>query len=94
LRTSAGRRAHPDLVAGGNRRLSIRVVCLEAGCSRNALYDGHSELLAEIKSMIIKQERMAPLEPTKTRGELASKNFWLLAVTIDSGSSLRTPPCY
>jgi hypothetical protein len=33
-------------------RLSISTICLEAGHSRNALYEGHPELLKEIKAAI------------------------------------------
>ena len=53
-RLRAGAPTHPGLL-GGDWRLSISAVCIEAGCSRNALYDGHPELLAEIRSAIAKQ---------------------------------------
>jgi hypothetical protein len=49
---------HPDL-AGADRQLSITTVCLEARCSRNALYDGHPELLHEIQTAIAKQRQAA-----------------------------------
>jgi hypothetical protein len=49
LRARAPRR--PKLV-GGDGQLSISAVCLETGCSRNALYAGHPEPLDEIKGII------------------------------------------
>jgi hypothetical protein len=52
-RLRAGAPTHPDQL-GGDWRLSISAVCIEAGCSRNALYDGHPALLAEIRSAIAK----------------------------------------
>ena len=36
-------------------RLSISTVCLGARCSRNALYEGHADLLRELKAAIAKQ---------------------------------------
>ena len=50
-RLRAGVPTHPDLVGGG-WQLSVSVVCLEAGCSRNAVYARHIELLDEIRSYI------------------------------------------
>jgi hypothetical protein len=48
-RLGIGMPMHQRLV-GGDWQLSIGAVCLEAGCSRNALYDGHIEFLQEIGS--------------------------------------------
>src|SRR6266571_3323177 len=53
-RLRVGAPMHTDLV-DGDWQLSISAVCLEARCSRNALYDGHPELLAEIRSAIARQ---------------------------------------
>src|SRR6266852_5387429 len=53
-RLEAGTPAHPDLRAR-EWKLSISVVCLEAGRSRNALYQGHPELVQEIKAAIAKK---------------------------------------
>jgi hypothetical protein len=58
-RLRAGAPTNPDLVSG-TWRLSIQAVALEAGCSRDAIYDGHPELLAWIKSDIAKQQRVGP----------------------------------
>jgi hypothetical protein len=58
LRTGAP--MHPKLV-DRNVELSIAAVCLEAGCSRNALYDGHPELLDEIRAAI-ERARRAPAQ--------------------------------
>jgi hypothetical protein len=55
-RLRVGVPTHPDLVAG-DWQLSVSVVCLEAGCSRNALYAGHTELLDEIRSHIRRSRR-------------------------------------
>jgi hypothetical protein len=55
-RLRAGMPTHPDLVGGG-WQLSVSVVCLEAGCSRNALYTGHTELLDEIRSHVARLRR-------------------------------------
>jgi hypothetical protein len=55
----AGWRANAPKAVGGNGRLSIAAVCLEAGCSRNALYDGHPELLVEIRAAIERAKRTA-----------------------------------
>jgi len=58
-RLRIGAPTHPDLV-GKRWQLSISALCLEAGRSRNALYDGHPELLAEIRSAIAKQQLATP----------------------------------
>src|SRR5207302_8319685 len=55
-RLRAGVPTHPDLV-GCDWQLSVSVVCLEAGCSRNALYAGHTELLSEIRSHVRRVRR-------------------------------------
>jgi len=68
-RMRAGAPTHPDLVDGGP--LSIAAVCREAGCSRNALYDGHPELLAEIRSAIAGQRSLRPqADQGRTRSRL------------------------
>ncbi len=53
-----GAPTHPDLVAA-DWQLSISTVCLEARCSRNALYDGHPDLLRELKTAIDRQRQVA-----------------------------------
>jgi hypothetical protein len=57
-RLQLGAPRHPDL-AGADWQLSITTVCLEAGCSGNALYDGHPELLQEIKTAIARNRSAA-----------------------------------
>ena len=57
-RLRTGTPTHP-LLAGGDWQISISAVCLEAGCSRNALYDGHPELLQEIRTTIGRQRQAA-----------------------------------
>jgi hypothetical protein len=57
-RLRSGTATHPKLV-DGNSELSISAVCLEARCSRNALYDGHPELLEEIRTTIERARRTA-----------------------------------
>ncbi len=56
-RLRIGAPMHPDLV-GADWQLSITTICLEAGCSRNALYDGHPDLLRELKTAIAKQRHV------------------------------------
>ena len=68
-RLRAGVPTHPDLVGGG-WQLSVSVVCLEAGCSRNALYAGHTELLNEIQSHIRRARRT---EAEMTRNQKRSR---------------------
>ena len=63
-RLRAGVPTHPDLVGGG-WQLSVSVICLEAGCSRNALYAGHAELLNEIRSHI-RRARRTEAEATRS----------------------------
>ena len=65
-RLRAGAATHNDLV-GGTWRLSVHAVCLEAGWSRNAIYNGHPELLAEIKADIAKHQRVPPPTRQKAR---------------------------
>jgi hypothetical protein len=68
LRTGAP--THPDLV-GGDWQLSVSVGCLEAGCSRNALYAGHTELLTEIRSHVRRLRRTeAQTEQNQKRSRL------------------------
>ena len=57
-RLRIGAPTHPDLVAT-DWQLSISTVCLEARCSRNALYDGHPDLLRELKTAIAKQRHVS-----------------------------------
>ena len=57
-RLRTGTPTHP-LHVGGVWQISISAVCLEAGCSRNALYDGHPELLQEIRTTIGRQRQAA-----------------------------------
>ena len=65
-RLRTGTPTHPLLI-GGDWQISISAVCLEAGCSRNALYDGHAELLQEIRTTIGKQ-RQATTQRDPKRG--------------------------
>ena len=52
-------------------QLSIGAICLEAKCSRNALYDDHPELLAEIRSAIARQRpRMHKSDSNTARSRL------------------------
>ena len=57
-RLEAGTPTHPDL-RDHEWKLSISVVCLEARRSRNALYQGHPELVHEIKAAIAKKGLLA-----------------------------------
>ncbi len=69
-RLRAGMPTHPDLV-GGDWQLSVSVVCLEAGRSRNALYAGHTELLNEIRSHVRRVRRTeAQTERNQKRSRL------------------------
>jgi DNA-binding transcriptional MocR family regulator len=56
-RLEAGMPTHPDL-RDHEWQLSISVVCLEARHSRNALYQGHPELVHEIRAAIAKKGRV------------------------------------
>jgi DNA-binding transcriptional MocR family regulator len=56
-RLEAGMPTHPDL-RDHEWQLSISVVCLEARHSRNALYQGHPELVHEIRAAITKKGRV------------------------------------
>jgi hypothetical protein len=57
-RLQAGVPTHPKL-AGHNWQLTISTICLEAGHSRNALYDGRPRLLEEIKDAIARRRQVA-----------------------------------
>jgi len=57
-RLKTGTPTHP-LLLGDDWQFSISAVCLEAGCSRNALYDGHPELLQEIRTTIGRPQQAA-----------------------------------
>jgi hypothetical protein len=63
----AGTPRHPELV-GHDWQVTISTICIEAGHSRNALYDGHPELLREIRTTIAKQRQLA----VQTAGERQS----------------------
>src|SRR5437667_4791740 len=75
-RLTAGIPTHARLV-GGDWQLTISTICVEAGHSRNALYDGHPELLREIRTTIARQRQLAvqtAREPKRNRlqAELAA----------------------
>jgi len=91
-RLRAGAPTHPKLV-DGDGQLSISAVCLEAGCSRNALYDGHPELLDEIRQPSNARGARERKESVTSGGHIWTPN-WLAAAPIGSGSSPKTLPCY
>src|ERR1700730_11473963 len=69
-RLRVGAPTHTDLV-DSDWQISITAVCLEAGCSRNALYDGHPELLDEIRTTIARQRQMTVhRDPERTTSRL------------------------
>src|SRR5712691_2761555 len=57
-RLEAGTPVHPDL-RDHEWQLSVSAICVEARRSRNALYEGHPDLLQEIKAAIAKQGQVA-----------------------------------
>jgi hypothetical protein len=52
---------------GHDWRLTISTICLEAGHSRDALYDGHAELLREIRTTIAKQRQIVARTARQTK---------------------------
>jgi hypothetical protein len=62
----AGAATHPKLV-GHDWQLTISAISLEARHSRHALYDGHPELLREIRDTIAKQRQLAAQTPRGAR---------------------------
>jgi hypothetical protein len=56
-RLEAGTPTRPEL-RDHEWQLSVSAICIEAGLSRNALYDGHPDLLREIRAAIARKRQV------------------------------------
>jgi hypothetical protein len=56
-RLDAGTPTHPEL-RNHEWQLSVSAICIEAGHSRNALYDGHPDLLREMRTSIARKRQV------------------------------------
>jgi hypothetical protein len=72
-RLKAGTPTHPELM-GRDWQVTISTICLEAGHTRNALYDGHPGLLQEIRDAISGQQHATVRTRTEAkRGKLQAE---------------------